>query len=547
MNEPSRSPEQLEAWTALGDHYDQMRRVHMRDLFRNNPNRFDDLSTEIDGLFFDYSRNIATGETIELLADLSRQAGVETLRDRMFSGEHINNTEDRAVLHVALRSARKDSFQDGSQDCTADVHQMLGKVEDFVNSISGDKARSITDVVNIGIGGSDLGVVMAVEALKPYRIPGVRLHAVSNVDGTQLSDLIEIADPSRTLFIICSKSFATQETIVNANVARQWIVESLGEEAVADHFAAVSTNDEAMDQFGIRRDYRFRFWDWVGGRFSLWSAAGLAIALAIGMKNFRRMLEGGHAIDEHFLSAPLERNMPVILAGLSIWYNNFFGATSQAVLPYDNRLSRFPAFLQQLHMESNGKRVRRDGSPVAVESGTVIFGEAGSNAQHSFYQLLHQGTRLIPVDFIATVNGSGSSRAQHDLALANCLAQAKALMDGRTADEVKADLKSRGLIDEVIGPLLPHKVHPGNRPSNSLVIPRLNPQALGKLIALYEHKVFVEGVIWGINSFDQWGVELGKKLASDLEEAVQDSKKNISSDLSTNGLLNQIACWRDSS
>ena len=546
MSGSQKATSQLDTWRALAQHHEQMRTVQMSDLFRAEADRFDDLSLEIDGLLLDFSRNIVTRETISLLSDLVRESGVESMRQGMFAGEHLNNTEDRAALHVALRSARNDEFRDGKQDCTADVHQALEAMESFVDGIKDFRSSRVTDIVNIGIGGSDLGIVMAANALRPYRLPGVNFHAVSNIDGTQLTDVIDTVEPEGTLFVVCSKSFTTRETIVNANAAKAWIVERLGPAAVADHFVAVSTNDAAMDDFGIGSDSRFRFWDWVGGRYSLWSSVGLSLALTIGMKNFRRFLEGGRAVDRHFLEAPLDENIPVVLAGLSIWYNNFFDAGDHAILPYDNRLDRFPAFLQQMHMESNGKSVRRDGSPIGIQSSPVIFGEAGSNAQHSFYQLLHQGTRLIPVDFIATVNGSGPSQDQQDLALASCLAQAKALMDGQMAEEIRADLGSRGLSDDAIAKLIPHKIHPGNRPSTTILLAKLDPESLGKLVAIYEHKVFVEGVIWGVNSFDQWGVELGKKLADSLEAAVRHPENYDLGDPSTRGLLSHISNWRES-
>ncbi len=542
MGDKARGPETLPAWQSLCAHYETMREAHMRDLFAEDANRFAGMSCEIDGLLLDYSRNIANPETIKLIGDLIDQCGFEEQRERMLQGQHINNTEDRAVLHVALRADREQHFRDGDQDCTHDVHQVLDDIELFVSRTTCNGQGRFRHVVNIGIGGSDLGIAMACEALRPYWISGVEPHFVSNIDGTQLADLRGTIDPSETLFIVCSKSFTTQETMVNAQAAKEWVTAELGPDAVADHFAAVSTNHEAMDSFGIRPDHRFAFWDWVGGRFSLWSAVGLTIALTIGMEHFRRLLAGGRAMDQHFMSAPPSRNLPVILAGLSIWYNNFFGAGCQAILPYDNRLRRFPAFLQQLQMESNGKRVRRDGQAVGVGSGPVIFGEPGSNAQHSFYQLLHQGTHMVPVDFIATVNGSGASVEQQDLALTNCLAQAQALMAGQGEETVRADLESAGMEPGDVCRLAPHKVHPGNRPSNTILMPRLDPEALGRLVALYEHKVFTEGVIWGINSFDQWGVELGKKLATRL--AAESEAGDSAADSATGALLARISAWR---
>lgn len=552
MNENPAPLREREAWQALERHYDAIRDVRMRDLFEADPERFGRFSLDADSLVLDYSRNIATAKTIRLLVALARESGVETMRDRMFAGEHINSTENRAVLHVALRADRDDSFADGEQDCTADVHEVLARMETFVEHVvsgryKGTTGKAIQSVVNIGIGGSDLGIAMATEALAGYRTPGIRCHTVSNIDGTQLADVTAEVDAETTLFVVCSKTFTTLETLTNANAARAWLTERLGESAVGSHFAAVSTNHEAMDRFGIAADNRFAFWDWVGGRYSLWSAVGLSIALAVGMDNFRRILAGGRVMDRHFRETQLDKNMPVLMALLAVWYNNFFKASTQAILPYDNRLHRFPAFLQQLQMESNGKRVDRRGHPVDVDTGAIIWGEAGSNAQHSFYQLLHQGTRLIPADFLLPVNASGPSQRQQNLAIANCLAQAQALMAGQTEEEVREQLEARGLDEKAVRALMPHKVHPGNRPSNTLIFPRLDPETLGKLVSLYEHKVFVEGVIWGINSFDQWGVELGKILASGLEDAVAAPGSASSSDDSIRGLLGLVGRWRESS
>ena len=538
------------AWQALAAEREALGATHMRDLFAADAGRSDRMSLEAAGLALDYSRHIATPDTIGLLAGLAAAAGVESRRAAMFGGEHINLTEDRAVLHPALRSDPEDAFRDGKQHCSRDVHGVLDAMESFVARVhagehTGWTGRPIESVVNIGIGGSDLGIVMATQALRPYRHPRIRVYCVSNIDGTDLADTLAEIDPETTLFVICSKTFTTLETLTNANAARSWFVERGGVAAVGQHFVAVSTNHEAMDEFGIDPANRFGFWDWVGGRYSLWSAVGLSIALAVGMEHFRALLAGARAMDRHFIEAPLAESMPVILAGLAVWYNNFFGAATQAVLPYDNRLARLPAYLQQLHMESNGKRVRLDGAPVAGDTGTIIWGEAGSNAQHSFYQLLHQGTRLVPVDFLAPINGSGLAQQQQDLALANCFAQAQALLNGQTAEEVAADLSARGMDEQTVARLVPHKVHPGNRPSSLILFPRLDPAALGALVALYEHKVFVEGVIWGINSFDQWGVELGKKLAVGLTDAVAEPASAAGVDPATRRLLAYVARWRD--
>ena len=550
MSNSGFDPTKLEAWNALKRHREALADTHMRTLFRDDPGRSERMTLEVGDLALDFSRNIATDETVELLARLARDAGLEERRDAMFGGGHINLTEDRAVLHTALRSAPGDAFQDDGEDCTADVHAVLERMAGFVERVrigahTGWTGRPVEAVVNIGIGGSDLGIVMATRALEPYRHERLRVYTVSNIDGTDLADTLAVVDPETTLFVICSKTFTTLETLTNAQAARRWFVGHAGEAAVARHFVAASTNHEAMDEFGIDPANRFGFWDWVGGRYSLWSAVGLTIALAVGMDHFRALLAGARAMDRHFLEADPAANLPVVLAGLAVWYNNFFGAQTQAVLPYDNRLSRLPAYLQQLQMESNGKRVRCDGAPVTADTGTIIWGEAGSNAQHSFYQLLHQGTRLVPVDFIAPINGSGINQGQQDLALANCFAQAQALLNGQTGEEVRQDLAARGLPRTEIDRLTPHKIHPGNRPSNLILFPRLDPHTLGALLALYEHKVFVEGVIWGINSFDQWGVELGKKLASDLAGAVSEPAHAGAVDPATARLLGYVQRWRD--
>jgi len=523
MSDKGAAPEKRPAWKALRAHQKEFDPVHIRELFADDPGRESRFSARACGIRLDYSRHLITAQTIALLADLIREAGVEDLRDRMFAGEHINTTEDRAVLHVALRAARKDRFRVGQQDCTADVHAMLERMEIFVRGVHEGSTRGygsrrpFTDVVNIGIGGSDLGVEMGLAALYHHRLGGLRVHTVSNIDGTGLADLVREINPRTTLFIVCSKTFTTEETMANARSARQWIEETLGPAAVPRHFAAVSTNSRAMDEFGVNRDSRFGIWDWVGGRYSVWSAMGLALALSVGMDHFRAFLAGGRAMDRHFSEAPPGENLPMLLAMLSVWYNDFLGANSQAILPYDWRLRRFPAFLQQLHMESNGKSVSRYGRPIRVPTGTIIWGEAGNNAQHSFYQLLHQGTRYVPVDFIAPDEASGPYADQHRAGLVNMLAQAKALAFGRTIEEVTSDLEAQGLDRQGVRRLALHKVHRGNRPSTLIRFRRLDPRTLGSLVALYEHKVFTEGAIWGINSFDQWGVELGKRLAREIQ------------------------------
>ena len=513
----------------------------LSELFSKDQDRFTSFSVKSGDLLLDYSKNFLDTGTKKLLVRLARDTNVEKIRDAMFAGQHINATEDRAALHVALRAKLSDQIA-LEEAGVSDVWVTLDQIARFVDAIHdgdirGCTGRRLTDIVNIGIGGSDLGIVMAGQALRQCWRGGARLHCVSNIDGTQLSDLTKELDPQNTLFVICSKTFTTLETLTNANAARDWIADNLGAAAVGQHFAAASTNHAAMDEFGINPEYRFAFWDWVGGRFSIWSAVGLSLALVIGMEDFQRFLSGARMMDLHFRNAPLEENMPVLLALIAVWYNNFFGADSQVVLPYDNRLSRFPAFLQQMHMESNGKSVRIDGRPAKIKTGMVIWGEAGSNSQHSFNQLLHQGTRFIPVDFILPVLTSGSSQRQQDLAIANCLAQSEALMDGYSSDGAMQDMGEAGHSRDNATMLAPHKTHPGNRPSNTILFGELTPETLGQLVALYEHKVFVEGVIWGINSFDQWGVELGKRLATQLADVVGNHRPYSGENASTSGLL----------
>jgi len=524
----ARYPTDLGAWQALKMHYrDSMRAKSLKALFSRDRERATRFTLTAGDLTLDYSKNHVNATTRKLLAKLAKEAQVAAAIEAMFAGERINVTENRSVLHAALRAKMSDkvALDVGG---VLEVWEALNMIEDFVERVQAKKIRGhtgkrLTDIVNIGIGGSDLGPVMAARALRPYWHEKMRFHSVSNIDGTQLADLMQELSPESTLFVVCSKTFTTIETMTNANAAREWVRDHLGHAAIQDHFVAASTNHEAMDDFGIRPEFRFGFWDWVGGRYSLWSAVGLSLALVVGMDTFRRLLNGGRVMDLHFRHSPLDENMPVLLALIAIWYNNFFGAESQAILPYDNRLDRFPAYLQQLQMESNGKRVRVDGKPVKCDTGMVIWGEAGNNAQHSFYQLLHQGTRLIPIDFIAPVRSSGATQEQQNLALAQCLAQSEALMDGFDEEGLE-----------------PYRVHAGNNPSNTILFPELSPEALGQLIALYEHKVFVEGVIWGIDSFDQWGVELGKKLATRLVEPVALGKGYKGKNPSTASLLSHI-------
>jgi glucose-6-phosphate isomerase len=509
-------------WQELLVHADAMREVHLRDMFESDPGRAARMTLQAGDLMLDYSKHRVSGETLRLLLALARRAGVAARRDAMFAGEHINVTEDRAVLHVALRMPRDVRLVVDGQDVVAEVHAVLdhmGEVSDRIRSgeWTGSTGKPIRSVVNIGIGGSDLGPAMAYEALEDYADAGISCRFVSNVDPIDLYEKTHDLDPASTLFVVCSKTFTTLETLTNAAAAKAWLLEGLGagEEAVARHFVAVSTNAAGVTGFGIDAANMFGFWDWVGGRYSYDSAIGFSLMVAIGSERFAEMLEGFHAIDSHFASAPLEANMPVLQGLLNVWYDNFLGAQSHAVLPYSQRMARFPAYLQQLTMESNGKSVHLDGSPVDYQTGEVFWGEPGTNGQHAFYQLLHQGTKLVPADFIAFAEPNHEIGEQQDLLLANCFAQSSALAFGRTAEEVAAD----GTPPETV----PHKVMPGNRPSSTILAPRVSPSVLGQLVALYEHTVFVEGSIWGIDSFDQWGVELGKVMARKLAPALTDA------------------------
>jgi len=538
----------LPEWQALEAHVTTVGRMHLRELFATDPDRFEHLSRCELNLLFDYSRQRVTPDTMKLLLKLARARGLPAAIDAMFAGEKINLTERRAVLHTALRNRSGRAVLVDGQDVMPEVKASLDKMRDFVEGVHGGRihgatGKSFTDIVNIGIGGSDLGIVMATEALAKVRNRNLRLHCVSNVDGVQLGDVLEKVDAARTLFVVCSKTFSTLETLTNATLARQWIVDRLGAGAPARHFAAVSTNAKAMDAFLIPPQNRFTMWDWVGGRYSMWSAVGLSIALMLGMDQFDLILEGGHEMDEHFRTAPLERNLPVLMGMLAVWNRNFLKMDTLAVLPYDQRLHRFSAYLQQLEMESNGKGVTTDGQSVSYETGGVIWGEPGSNAQHSFFQLLHQGTPRIAMDFLAPVNGSSPYQEQQNLALANCFAQAQAFAFGYTEQQVRNDLAAKSVPQGEIERLVAHKLHPGNRPSSVLLFQRLGPKTLGRLVALYEHKVFTQSVVWGINAFDQWGVELGKKLAESLAPAVE-NPDTAQADASLKGLLEKVKAWR---
>ncbi|MEP1441760.1 MAG: glucose-6-phosphate isomerase [Hyphomicrobiales bacterium] len=532
---------QYSASTTLTRLADAMADNHMRDLFKQDEGRFEAFSLKAGSFLLDYSKNQIDQSVIEALITLTHEAGVEKKRDAMFAGGEINETEGRAVLHTALRASADDSLQLNGVLIAEDIHRVLKAMSEFardvrLGALRGSSGKPYTDVVNIGIGGSDLGPVMVTGALAPYH-DGPRVHFVSNVDGAHLTDTLKSLDPATTLFLVASKTFTTQETMTNAHSARSWVSGHLGEEAVGDHFAAISTNLDAVASFGIQQDRVFGFWDWVGGRYSVWSAIGLPVMIAIGPDNFRKLLDGAHAMDQHFQQAPLDKNMPVLLAMLGIWYRNFLGYQSHALLPYDQRLARFPAYLQQLDMESNGKRTRLDGGAVEGDSGPIIWGEAGTNGQHAFYQLIHQGTSIIPCDFFLAVHPQEALGDHHSILAANCFAQTEALMRGKTLEEATAELAASGMSAEDIARLAPHKVFPGNRPSNTLLYDRLDPATLGGLIALYEHKVFVQGVVWGINSFDQWGVELGKQLASTLLPMVKSEKPVEDKDSSTTGLI----------
>ncbi len=527
---------------ALGKLKKRLADQPMRVQFAVDPNRFKRYSASGAGILLDYSKNRIDEDVMAALFDLARAAGVEERRDEMCEGEHINITEDRAVMHMALRYQGDHPVPVDGKDVMPDIRAVLAHVESFSNAvrngeIRGQTGEQFTDIVNIGIGGSDLGPAMVTLALEPYTRADLRAHYVSNVDGAHIHDILKRLDPKKTLFIVASKTFTTDETMTNAGSARKWIADALGDAAVADHFAAVSTNIPACQKFGIREDRIFGFWDWVGGRYSVWSAIGLPIALAVGYDNFAAFLKGADAMDRHFLSTPLEENLPVIMGLLGVWYRNVWGFSTHAVLPYDQRLSRFAAYLQQQDMESNGKSVTLAGKPVAWSTGPIVWGEPGTNGQHAFYQLIHQGTDVIPADFLIAARPHESLPPHHDKLVANVLAQSEALMLGKTEEEVVAELKAQGLDKAAIKELAPHKVFPGNRPSNTLFYQQLTPETLGSLVALYEHKVFTQGVIWNVNSYDQWGVELGKQLAKALLPKVEGKESGEGHDSSTQGLL----------
>jgi glucose-6-phosphate isomerase len=547
---------QTKAWQAIERHRRDMENVEMRRLFSGDPGRFERYSLRFEDMLVDFSKNRATDETFRLLFDLAREAGVETWRDRMFAGEKINFTENRAVLHVALRNRADRPIRTDGEDVMPEVFRILDKMRKFSDAVrsgawTGFTGRKIRTVVNIGIGGSDLGPAMISEALGHYR-DGPAVRFVSNVDATDFVEKTRDLDPAETLFIVASKTFTTQETMTNAMTARDWLLAKLGDgKATARHFAALSTNRPAVEKFGIDPGNMFEFWDWVGGRYSSWSAIGLSICCAVGFHRFRQLLDGAHAMDRHFAETPLEKNLPVILALLGIWYNNFWDAHSHAILPYDQYLHRFAAYFQQGDMESNGKHRDRGGREVDYPTGPIIWGAPGTNGQHAFYQLIHQGTRLIPCDFIAPAVSHNPLSDHHVKLLANFFAQTEALMAGKTLAEVEAEMRAAGAAEDAIRLLAPHKAFAGNRPTNSILVREIAPRSLGALIALYEHKIFVQGVVWRINSFDQWGVELGKVLAKTIlaeEEALLAGKEvDLSQhDSSTAGLIRAMAAMRRS-
>jgi glucose-6-phosphate isomerase len=514
----------------------------MRVQFAIDPNRFKRYTASAGDILLDYSKNRIDEKVMDLLFDIARKAGVAERRKAMWAGQHINVSEDRAVMHMALRYQGDRPVKVDGKDVMPDVRAVLAAMKIFSGrvrdgSIKSATGETFTDVVNIGIGGSDLGPAMVTLALAPYTRPDLRLHYVSNVDGAHIHDTLQGLDPRRTMFIIASKTFTTDETMTNAASARAWIANALGDAAVNDHFAALSTNLTACDGFGIRADRIFGFWDWVGGRYSVWSAIGLPVAIAVGFDNFEAFLRGAYEMDQHFLKTQLEKNLPVIMGMLGVWYRNAWGFPSHAVLPYDQRMSRFAAYLQQQDMESNGKSVNLEGKPLDYESGPIIWGEPGTNGQHAFYQLIHQGTSVIPADFLIAANPHEDMAPHHDKLVANVFAQSEALMLGKSKDEVVAELTAQGLDKAKIKALTPHKLFPGNRPSNTLIYPKLTPEILGALVALYEHKVFVQGTVWNVDSYDQWGVELGKQLAKALLPKVQGSEKAAGNDASTVGLL----------
>ena len=535
---------QCAAWKKLQTHYREVEATHLRQLFAEDQERFAKFSLTFGEILFDYSKHRITSTTLDLLIELAGECGLKEKINAMFAGEKINSTEQRPVLHIALRNRSNHPVLVDGEDVMPQINAVLEQMATFCQKVRdgewlGATGQPITDIVNIGIGGSDLGPLMVTEALKPYGHERLKVHFVSNVDATHLTETLRHLQPETTLFLIVSKTFTTQETMTNAHSAKQWLLNQIGTEtAVAQHFVAISTNIELVSQFGINPDNMFEFWDWVGGRYSLWSAVGLSIALYIGMDRFLELLTGAHQVDEHFRTTPLEKNIPVIMGLLGVWYNNFFAADTHVILPYDQYLHRFPAYFQQGDMESSGKRVTISGKQVNYSTGPIIWGEPGTNGQHAFYQLLHQGTKLIPSDFLAAIESQNPLGTHQEILLSNFFAQPEALMKGKTSAEVRAELEAEGMSPERIEQLSPHKVFPGNRPSSSFLYKKLTPQTLGSLIAFYEHKIFTQGAIWNINPFDQWGVELGKQLAKKILPELQQDSPVTCHDGSTNSLIN---------
>ena len=538
------NPTSTKAWKQLQEHFSDMKNVHTRDLFRNDPDRFKKYSLCIDELIFDYSKNIITDKTIALLLKLADECKLKDAINSMFNGESINETEKRSVLHIALRNFSDRPVYTGGSDIMPEIKKVLRKMKSFSGSVHNGKFRGYTGkrikyIVNIGIGGSDLGPQMVTEALKPYWVNDIETYFVSNVDGTHIAETLKKLNPERTLFLIASKTFTTQETMTNAHTARDWFLKKAkNEKHIAKHFIALSTNEKEVVKFGIDKKNMFEFWDWVGGRYSLWSAIGLSIALTIGYKNFEQLLKGAHHTDNHFSTIPFDKNIPVLMALLGIWYTNFFGAQSEAILPYDQYMHRFAAYFQQGNMESNGKSIDRNGQSVVYATGPVIWGEPGTNGQHAFYQLIHQGTPLIPCDFIAPAQSHNPIGDHHQKLLSNFFAQTEALMNGKTKEEAEKELEKQGLQADETARLLPYKIFAGNKPTNSFLVKKITPYSLGELIALYEHKIFAQGVIWNIYSFDQWGVELGKQLANKILPELQTDEPVSNHDSSTNSLIN---------
>ena len=531
------------AFNDLHQHFSEARRLNMRNLFEQDPDRFNRFSLQFEDILLDYSKNLITEETMALLLNLARASNVESWRDRMFHGEKINDTEHRAVLHVALRNRSNNAITIDGEDVMPAVQGVIRHMADFAGRVrsgewKGYTGKRITDVVNVGIGGSDLGPKMVYQALKPYRHSEMRAHFISNIDGAHTEEILGQLDPETTLFVVSSKTFTTQETITNADTARSWFLATAKDEQhIAKHFVAVSTNRKAVIEFGIDPDNMFEFWDWVGGRYSLWSAIGLSIMLLTGEDNFIALLEGAHAMDNHFASAPMDENMPVILAMLGVWYNNFFGAETHAILPYDHYLRSLPMYLEQADMESNGKSVDRDGHHVNYNTGPIVWGATGINGQHAFYQLIHQGTKLIPADFIASAQTHSKLKRQHDIMMSNFLAQSEALMRGRTLEETIEAIRQSGIDVNAVRDRLPHMVFEGKHPSNTILLNKLTPYNLGSLIALFEHKIFVQGIVWNLNSFDQWGVELGKQLAKKILGEIEAGEVTADHDSSTSSLI----------